>query len=850
MKKITAGIVAHVDAGKTTLAEALLFECGAIRKRGRVDHGDTTLDDDAIERERGITIYSSGAVFEVGKTRVTLLDTPGHVDFSPEAERVFAALDIVILVVSSSDGVEAHTRTLWNMAKQYGLPVYIFVTKCDLERRAEREILAELERELGKCVDLRREGGYFTNAEKIVECSEALLDEYVKTDGVSVGSVVRAISDRELFPVFFGSGLKGDGVAEFAAALDELTAQPVYSEGFGARVIKIARDKNDRLTYLKITGGELRVKDQVSAGGIEEKIDGIRFYVGSKYVAADRASAGDVCAVAGLSASYAGECLGEAAHGHEKMMEPVMRYRLVLPPEVSPQVFLPKMKLLCEEDPELDVRWDEGTSSIRVSLMGLIQAQILKRVISDRFGVDVSFDSGDVIYKETIAGRVEGAGHYEPLRHYAEVHLIIEALPRGAGIVIGSDCPEDELEGRWQRLILTHIAEKAHLGVLTGSELTDVRITLVAGRAHLKHTEGGDFRQATYRAIRQGLMKAESVLLEPFYSFVMEVPASDVGRAATDIRMMGGEFKTNAGNYDATTLTGRAPARLLDGYMATLASYTEGRGRLSLSPGGYGECRDADRIIKSIAYDPEGDLANSPDSVFCAHGAGFVVKWNEADKYMHVERRLDASEKERRRRNVSIDEKELEELMLREFGPIKRPTYSEPKVVEAAKPHKVGGVDTSFLIIDGYNVIFAWDNLCVLAEGGDLEGARARLLNIAANYSAFTGCRTAVVFDAYRVPGGEGKKYDHHGVNVVFTKEGETGDAYIEKLVYKIGKNERVRVVTSDWLIQLTALRTGVLRLSSSEFEREIERVDEQIGELIRTSAEIYGASPGKPEDV
>lgn len=842
VKKITAGVIAHVDAGKTTLAEALLFETGAIRTKGRVDHGDTLFDNDAIERERGITIYSSGASFVTGNTCVTLLDTPGHVDFSSEAERVFSAVDIAIVVISSSDGVQAHTRTLWSLAKNYHLPVYFFVTKCDRELRGREDILSELSREFGNCVDLRYENGNYANAEKIAECSEKLLDEYIETGTLSKSSIAAAIAARELFPVFFGSGLKGDGVAAFAAALDELTVEPERTESFGAKVFKISRDKGERLTHIKLTGGELHVKDIVKIGDTEEKINQIRFYSGSKFNTADSASAGDVCAVTGLAASYAGQTLGDALPDSGSVLEPVMRYRLVLPQDVAPLTFLPKLKLLEEEDPNLRVEWDGNTSSITVSLMGLVQAQILKRVISERFGTEVSFDSGAVIYKETVASRVEGVGHYEPLRHYAEVHLSIEPAPRGAGIIIGSDCSEDVLEGRWQRLIMTHLYEKKHLGVLTGSELTDVRITLIAGRAHLKHTEGGDFRQATYRAVRQGLMKAKSILLEPFYSYVMEVPTSDIGRAITDIRLMGGNFKTNAENGGMTVLTGSAPVKAMDGYMAVLTSYTGGRGKLSLSPGGYGECAGAEKVIEAFDYDPEGDLANSPDSVFCAHGAGFVVKWNDVENYMHLDRPEDAAGRAKeRRRNLSIDEEELEALMLKEFGPIKRPSYSEPRVVEAKAGHRVNGVKTSFLIIDGYNVIFAWDDLRQIAESGDLEGARERLLSIVANYSAFTACRTAVVFDAYRVPGGEGEKYDFHGVSVVFTKENETGDAYIERFVYNVGKNEQVRVVTSDWLIQLTALRSGVLRLSSAEFEREIAATDEKIGELIRAHMDDFG---------
>ena len=835
MKKITAGIVAHVDAGKTTLAEALLFEFGATRTKGRVDHGDTTLDTSAVERERGITVYSSGASFEVGETRITLLDTPGHVDFSSEAERVFSVCDILILVISASDGVQSHTRTLWELAKTYRLPVFVFVTKCDLERRSPDEILAQLRSEMGNCVCF---GENYANAEKIAESSEELLDEFVSTGSVSDGTVTAAIYERKLFPTFFGSGLKGDGVADFARALDRLTAAPEYTGEFGARVYKITREKGERLTHVKITGGSIRVKDTVDTGRGGEKINGIRFFAGAKSRSANEAEAGDVCALTGLSETAAGQTLGDAAPTAREVLEPVMRYRLVLPQDVVPVTFFPKLKALAEEDPSLRAEWDGATSSIHVSLMGTVRAEILKREISDRYGVDVSFDSGAVIYKETIAERAYGVGHYEPLRHYAEVYLMLEPLPRGSGVVIGTDCPEDELDGRWQRLIMTHLAERTHRGVLTGSELTDVRMTLISGRAHLKHTEGGDFRQATYRAVRQGLMRAKSVLLEPFYDFVMELPLEYIGRAITDVKLMNGVVKTNVENDGATVLTGKAPVKTMDGYMAILAAYSGGRGKLSLSPGGYGECADAEKVIKAFAYDAERDVADPPDSVFCAHGAGFVVKWNEVEKYMHVAQRGDGPSSSKVR---PIDEKELEELMMREFGPIRRKVYSEPKRVEAQDAcHRINGLKTDLLIIDGYNVIFAWDCLREAAKSGDLEGARARLLSTLANYAAFTGCRIVVVFDAYRVPGGDGEKYDYHGVGVVFTKENETGDAYIERLVYKVGKNERVRVVTSDWLIQLSSLRTGVMRMSSSEFVAEIGRVNAKIAELIESNNDVY----------
>ncbi|MBR6917637.1 MAG: TetM/TetW/TetO/TetS family tetracycline resistance ribosomal protection protein [Clostridia bacterium] len=848
MKKITAGIVAHVDAGKTTLAEEMLFRNGVIRTKGRVDHGDTFFDSEEIERERGITVFSSCSRFTLKDTEITILDTPGHVDFSSETERVFSVADLVIMVISSAEGVEAHTRTLWSLAKSYSLPVFVFVTKCDLERRSRAEIMSELTKEFGNCVDMERRDGIYTSAEKIAETNEETLEEFISDGAVSDGAIARAIKARELFPVFFGAALRGVGVDELTDALDRLTLEREYYDEFAARVYKISRDKGSRAAHIRITGGSLKVKDTVMTGAGEEKIDSIKLCSGARSVSVNEAFCGDVCAVTGLSAVMPGDALGAERQTVKPRLEPVMRYRLLLPDDMPVEVFLPKLRSLAEEEPSLKVSVEGKERSIKVSLMGSVQSEILKRVIADRFGVDVSFDRGDVIYKETVTERVDGAGHYEPLRHYAEAHVMIEPLPRGAGIIYACDCPEDVLEFRWQRLAMSSLMSHRHLGVLTGSELTDVKITLTAGRAHVKHTEGGDFRQAVCRAVRQGLMKARCALLEPYYDFIIEVPSSCVGRAISDVRLMGGEFKAPVENDGMSVVTGKVPVKDADGYMETLASYTGGRGKLSLSPGGYGECRDAEKVAGALLYDPEADLENSPDSVFYSNGAGFVVKWDRADEYMYTGRRLERDEKAAsRRRALSVSERELEEIMMREFGPIKRPKYSEPERVEAKERYRVAGVKTSLIIIDGYNVIFSWDSLREAADAGDLEGARASLLSTVANYSAFTGIKAVVVFDAYLVAGGAGEKYDDHGVEVVFTKENETGDAYIERLIYNIGKNEQVRVVTSDWLIQLGAVRSGVLRLSSAEFEREVEAVCERIALSLEAEAKRHGKDAGKP---
>ena len=831
MKKIIAGILAHVDAGKTTLAEAMLYRTGKLRKIGRVDHGDTALDTHALERERGITIFASQAVFSTDKMEVTLLDTPGHVDFSSETERTLGVLDYAILVISGLDGVQSHTLTLWKLLRLYGVPTFVFVTKMDFARKRREEIIENLNSELdGEFVDFGDEAAM---SEGLALCSESMMEKYLGGETIDEREIAEAIKLRQVFPCFFGSGLKLDGIDEFIDALEKYTIQPEYSEAFGAKVFKISHDPQGvRLTHIKVTGGSIKVREMIG----DEKISGIRIYSGAKFTTADEGKSGEICALTGLDKTHNGQGLGFEAAGERPTLEPVMNYRVVLPDGCDADTILPKLRELEEEDPQLHVTWNSHLKEIHVGLMGDVQAEILKSIVAERFGVKIDIDSGRVMYKETIENKVEGIGHYEPLRHYAEVHLIMEPLPRGSGLVFRTDCSEDTLDRNWQRLILMHLGEKQHLGVLTGSPITDMRITLAAGRAHIKHTEGGDFRQATYRAVRQGLMQAKSKLLEPYFSFRLEVPSEQIGRAINDIRMKSGSFDSPEESGGISVLRGRAPVTELNGYASEVAAYTGGRGRLYCESAGYDDCHNAEKVIAELAYDPEADLENTPDSVFCAHGGGFGVKWNKVGEYMHLESCL---EKEKpytppvNRRNLHIDDKELEAIMEREFGKPKYELY-RPTV------KKNDGNQTdfemterkSYVLVDGYNVIFAWDELKSLADT-DLGAARERLMEILCNYSAYTKNNVVLVFDAYKVPGNTGERFDFHNIHVVYTKERELGDVYIEKLISEIGKNDRVRVVTSDNLIQLSAVRFGVLRMSAAEFEREVDSVHAKIGKFL-----------------
>lgn len=831
MKKIIVGILAHVDAGKTTLAEAMLYRTGKLRKIGRVDHGDTALDTHALERERGITIFASQAVFSTDKMEVTLLDTPGHVDFSSETERTLGVLDYAILVISGLDGVQSHTLTLWKLLRLYSVPTFVFVTKMDFARKSREEIIENLNSELdGDFVDFGDEAAM---SEGLALCSESMMEKYLGGETIDEREIAEAIKLRQVFPCFFGSGLKLDGIDEFIDALEKYTIQPEYSEAFGAKVFKISHDPQGvRLTHIKVTGGSIKVREMIG----NEKISGIRIYSGAKFTTADEGKSGEICALTGLDKTHNGQGLGFEAAGERPTLEPVMNYRVVLPDGCDADTILPKLRELEEEDPQLHVTWNSHLKEIHVGLMGDVQAEILKSIVAERFGVKIDIDSGRVMYKETIENKVEGIGHYEPLRHYAEVHLIMEPLPRGSGLVFRTDCSEDTLDRNWQRLILMHLGEKQHLGVLTGSPITDMRITLAAGRAHIKHTEGGDFRQATYRAVRQGLMQAKSKLLEPYFSFRLEVPSEQIGRAINDIRMKSGSFDSPEESGGISVLRGRAPVTELNGYASEVAAYTGGRGRLYCESAGYDDCHNAEKVIAELDYDPEADLENTPDSVFCAHGGGFGVKWNKVGEYMHLESCL---EKEKpytppvNRRNLHIDDKELEAIMEREFGKPKYELY-RPTV------KKNDGNQTdfemterkSYVLVDGYNVIFAWDELKSLADT-NLGAARERLMEILCNYSAYTKNNVVLVFDAYKVPGNTGERFDFHNIHVVYTKERELGDVYIEKLISEIGKNDRVRVVTSDNLIQLSAVRFGVMRMSAAEFEREVDSVHAKIGKFL-----------------
>ena len=861
MKKLTIGLVAHVDAGKTTLAEALLYAAGKIRKPGRVDWRNTYLDTHELERERGITIFSKEARFTAGDLAVTLLDTPGHVDFSAETERVLRVLDYAVLVVSGSEGVQAHTETLWHLLERYAVPVFVFVTKMDLAGANRAGVLADMAEHLSPAALDFTDPDAPDLDEKTALCDEALFEAYMDGGAVTDGDRIRLIRERKLFPVFFGSGLRLDGVDRLLEALSALTAEAEHPESFGARVYKIGHDSSGgRLTYLRIPGGTLSNRQTVRYAvpgqdeALEEKITGIRLYSGTKYDTAEAVSAGDVCAVTGLSATYSGQGFGSEASSPAPLLEPVLTYRIALPSDADPRTLLPKFRELEEEEPLLHIVWNERYGEIHAQVMGEVQTEVLTRIIAERFGVEAAFDDGHILYKETISAPVEGGGHFEPLRHYAEVHLLMEPLPPGSGLIFDSACSENFLERNWQRLILTHLEEKTHLGVLTGSPITDMKITLVSGRAHLKHTVGGDFREATYRAVREGLMFASlrgaCVLLEPWYAFRLELPGENVGRAMADILARSGVFTEHEASPGVSVLEGRAPVATVGDYAREVAAYTHGRGRFTCRMDGYAPCHNADEVIRAAGYDPEADVENTPNSVFCSHGAGIVVPWSWVPQYMHLEglklrdETADESPAEEEqlntragqiiRKNLNLDEKELEAIMEREFGPIRRRVYGNARKDQSFAPDVTKPkYKKSLYIVDGYNVIFAWDELSKTAEY-DLETARRDLLTILSNYQAFTKREMIVVFDAYNVKGDGERKEDVDGLHVVFTKEGELADTYIEKLIYEIGKDYSVRAVTSDGLIQLQAVRSGVLRLSAREFREEILMVDKEIEAFLK----------------
>lgn len=826
MKKLVIGVIAHVDAGKTTLSEAMLYTCGSIRSLGRVDHRNTALDTHELERERGITIFSKQAQLRTDAMELCLLDTPGHVDFSAETERTLRVLDYALLVISGSDGVQAHTETLWRLLERHRVPTIIFATKMDLTGSDRERIIGDVRRRLSEnCFDFGEDTPELR--ENLAMCDEGLLDKYTESGKIDEDDIASLILTRRAFTLLFGSGLKLDGVDRLIEFLEKYTRQKNYGDKFGAIVYKIMRDsRGNRLSCMKITGGSLKNRSVING----EKVTELRIYSGAKYESTDEVGAGSVVAVQGLEHTYAGQGLGTEIDTEAPMLEPVLSYRVKLPDNVDPQTAFKKLRLLEDEDPQLRISWIDSLRQIHIQLMGQVQNEVLVSLIKERFDMDVSLDSGGIMYRETIKNAVEGVGHFEPLRHYAEVHLALEPAERGSGLSFESRCSEDELDINWQRLILTHLAEKQHLGVLTGSPITDMKISLIAGKAHPKHTEGGDFREAVYRAVRQGLMKAESQLLEPWYEFRIETPPEQIGRAISDVRAMSGEFKTEEGS----AISGIAPVSELNGYASVLASYTSGRGRISFRLAGYYPCHNERQVIEAADYKPEADLQNTPDSVFCSHGAGTVVKWNEVEAHMHLDtgfgREKSPAPAALRPRFFSLDDAELERIMEREFGPIRRREYGSA-VRTREQEYTAAPSKREYLIVDGYNLIFGWDELKELAED-NLDLARGRLTDMLRSYRAFRGCELVLVFDGYKVAGNPGER-DTAGIRIVFTKENETADMYIEKLANDIGKNYAVRVVTNDSLIRLSALRSGVLRMSCKEFVNELGFVMEQISEYV-----------------
>ena len=859
---INIGIVAHVDAGKTTLSESMLYHAGAIRKLGRVDHKDAFLDTDQMERERGITIFSKQAVFRWKDRTITLLDTPGHVDFSAEMERVLQVLDCAVLVVSGADGVQGHTQTLWKLLKRYHIPTFLFVNKMDQEGTDGEKLLKELRKRFGENVvpfaDIMTESDYlggkaFLHAkegavedvlEELAVCEDDMMEEYLEEGRISLDKVQKAVADRQVFPCYFGSALHSQGVEELLDGLDLYMKDKTYPAEFGAKVYKIARDnQGNRLTYLKVTGGRLKVKDVVE--GLNEKINQIRIYSGEKFEAVQEVEAGRVCAVTGLENTRPGQGIGAEEESDLPVLEPVLTYRIILPDDCDVHKMLLNLKILEEEEPELHIVWEEQTSEIHVQLMGDVQIEILQRMIKERFGVLVEFGEGSIVYKETITAPVEGVGHFEPLRHYAEVHLRLEPGERGSGMQFSAECSEDILDRNWQRLVLTHLEEKEHKGVLTGSSITDMKITLTSGRAHQKHTEGGDFRQATYRAVRQGLKKADSILLEPYYEFRMELPSENVGRAMTDIQNMSGKFGTPMIEEETTVLTGSAPVSLMRGYQKEFTAYTGGRGRMAVSLKGYDVCHNQEEVLAASTYDSEADLANPTGSVFCAHGAGFVVDWDEVEEYMHMEHTLESGNDDemevtlpkRRHSSIELTQEELDAIYVRTPDPKKNRStgpvtvrakektrepgsaYQDPKW-EARRRAKAGTEE--YLLVDGYNIIFSWEELKELSER-DIGAARGKLADILSNYQGFRKCTLILVYDAYKVEGNPGEVMKYHNIYIVYTKEAETADQYIEKTVRRIAKNADVTVATSDGLEQVIIMGQGAHRMSAPGLKEEVE---------------------------
>lgn len=852
-RSIVLGVLAHVDSGKTTLSEAMLYRAGVIRKLGRVDHRDAFLDTDALERARGITIFSKQALLDAGQTHITLLDTPGHVDFSAEAERTLQVLDYAVLVISGPGGVQSHTETLWQLLRRYRIPTFVFVNKMDLPGPTRAELLEQLNRRLGEGFE---DFGADPAArdEALALCDERLMDAWLEQGALEDGQILPAIARRHVFPCWFGSALRLDGVDPLLEGLDRFTRPAPALSAFGAAVFKVSQDEQGaRLTWLRVTGGELKVKDLLSGEGPEgpwaEKANQLRLYSGTKYTLAERVGPGQVCAVTGLTQCRPGQGLGAQRDSEPPALEPVLSYQVLLPEGADAHAALDKLRRLEQEDPQLHVVWNETLGQIHLQLMGEIQLEVLRTLLAQRFGLEVSFGPGGILYKETITEPIEGVGHYEPLRHYAEVHLKLEPLPPGSGMQYAADCREEVLDKNWQRLVLTHLEEKQHLGVLTGAPLTDMKITLIAGKAHLKHTEGGDFRQATYRAVRQGLMMGKSQLLEPWYSFRLEVPAENIGRAITDIQRREGTFDPPETGLETAVLTGTAPVATLRDYPVELAGYTHGRGRISLTPVGYRPCHNAAQVIAESGYQPQHDLDNPADSVFCAHGAGFVVSWADVRSHMHVDsgwgksqRPADAAPAPSPRRAAAYratleDDAELMKIFERTYGPIKRdPLAAFRPVKKTERPDFAAQswtIAPEYLLVDGYNLIFAWEELSALAKQS-LDAARTRLADILCNYQGYKKCVVILVFDAYRVPGSPGAIEQYHNIHIVYTKEAETADMYIERVTHEIGKQRRVRVVTSDGAEQIIILGHGALRVSSRLFQQEVEEVEREIRALLQ----------------
>ncbi|MCM1529562.1 MAG: TetM/TetW/TetO/TetS family tetracycline resistance ribosomal protection protein [Alistipes sp.] len=848
MKNITLGITAHVDSGKTTLAEALLYETGQIRRQGRVDSGSSFLDTNSIERDRGITIFSSQAEFTCGDAHITLLDTPGHVDFSAETERTMQVLDYAVLVISGTDGVQSHTSTLWKLLRRYEIPVFIFVNKMDLIGADRSAIMKRLRQELSdRCADFSADADICENAS---DCDEELMERYLENGSLSREEIKRAISERRVFPCFFGSALKNQGISEFTAALGELTEEPERYGEFGVKIYKITYDsKGTRLTHLKVMGGELRVRDEISyvnADGedMSGKISSVRFYSGEKFRTAERAVSGEVCAVTGLDGTFSGQGIGCVRNSDRAALEPVMVYQVIFPGEKNAYDVLRDMRRLEDEDPQLHILWNEQLREIHIQLMGAVQIEVLSRIILEKFGYSVSFGSGSAAYKETIAEPVEGVGHYEPLRHYAEVHLLLEPLPRGSGLVFETSVPEDELSRNWQRLILTHLGEKEHSGVLTGSPITDMKITLASGKAHLKHTEGGDFRQATYRAVRQGLRMGRSVLLEPYYDYELELPTEFVGRAISDLQRMSAEFNLPETVGEMSVISGSAPVSEMNGYQGEVIGYTRGQGRLSCMNGGYRECHNAGEVIAAIGYDCDGDRENSADSVFCSHGAGFIVPWDEVTGHMHLPSCLaeraeaEAAVTEPRAAEHTVSEEELMEIFQRTYGKPgrdSRKAFKSAKIVkDYSKPVKLPEYELpDYLLVDGYNIIFAWDELEKIARE-NLDAARAELVKIMCNYQGYSGYEIILVFDAYRVKGKHREVEKYLNINIVYTRESETADSYIERVTHELSKKHRVQVATSDGAEQMIIFGSGAMRISANELKQRVEAADKSISDYIK----------------